>query len=101
MSDKQPSKTGRGSNLPNGPGHGRPKGVPNKNTKALKDMILGALEAGGGQKWLLAQMEANPVAFMGLVGKVLPSELRVGNPDGSPFTPDTARRMVGLQEGDE
>lgn len=96
MSTVHPKNTGRF-----GPGNpGKPKGAANKNTKALKDMILGALAEGGGQAWLLAQMEANPVAFMGLVGKVLPSELRVGNPDGSPFTPETAKRMVGLQENE-
>jgi hypothetical protein len=29
---------------------GRQKGTPNKMTKALKDMILGALEAKGGRR---------------------------------------------------
>lgn len=55
---------------------GRPKGVPNKNTKALKDMILGALDSAGGQEYLARQAEENPTAFMGLIGKVLPTELK-------------------------
>lgn len=36
-------------------------------------MILGALEAKGGQKWFEQQMDANPTAYMRLVGKVLPT----------------------------
>jgi hypothetical protein len=38
-------------------------------------MILGALNAKGGQAYLEEQAEANPVAFMALVGKVLPLQL--------------------------
>jgi hypothetical protein len=56
-------------------GKGRKAGVPNKLTKDLKAMVLGALEANGGQKWLEAQMEKNPTAFMTLLGKVLPTTL--------------------------
>ncbi len=48
---------------------------PNKATKALKEMILGALSANGGQEYLERQAEANPVAFMALLGKVLPTTL--------------------------
>lgn len=57
-------------------GGGRKKGVPNKATKALKDMILGALDQAGGQDYLVKQAKINPQAFMGLIGKVLPQELK-------------------------
>ena len=57
-------------------GLGRPKGAVNKVTKALKDMILGALDAKGGQKWLEAQMDENPGAFLTLLGKVLPQDIK-------------------------
>ena len=57
-------------------GGGRPKGVPNKNTKALKDMILGALEGAGGEKYLQQQATDNPNAFLSLIGRVLPTELK-------------------------
>lgn len=57
-------------------GMGRPKGAVNKNTKALKDMILGALEGAGGQEYLQRQADENPGAFMALIGKVLPQELK-------------------------
>lgn len=59
---------------PNG-GNGRPKGATNRNTRALKDMILGALDEAGGVEYLLAQSEKNPAAFMTLIGKVLPTTL--------------------------
>ena len=53
-------------------GKGRPKGVPNKATTAIKDMIVQALTNKGGVKYLEKQADENPVAFMGLVGKVIP-----------------------------
>lgn len=51
---------------------GRVKGVPNKLSRDLKEMILGALSDVGGQAYLKGQAETNPNAFLGLVGKVLP-----------------------------
>lgn len=68
-----------------GAGPGRPKGSVNKVTKQLKEMILGALDTKGGQAYLERQAEEFPVAFMTLLGKVLPSEMRVGDPDGKPI----------------
>lgn len=53
-------------------GKGRVKGTPNKITKALKEMILGALDDVGGQAYLARQAEENPAAYMTLIGKVLP-----------------------------
>ena len=54
---------------------GSRKGKPNKVTAAVKDMILGALSDAGGQAYLARQAEANPAAFMTLVGKVLPLDV--------------------------
>ena len=64
--------------MPNGgkrEGSGRKKGVPNKFTSDIRGMIIGALNENGGQDWLAKQMKDNPVAFMGLIGKVLPTTL--------------------------
>jgi hypothetical protein len=58
---------------------GRTKGTPNKVTKALRDMILGALDEAGGQEYLTRQAGQNPTAFMALLGKVLPTQL-TGDP---------------------
>lgn len=58
-----------------GPGPGRPKGAPNKITGSMKEMILEAFEKAGGAEWLARQAEENPVAFMGLLGKLLPSDI--------------------------
>ncbi len=53
-------------------GGGSRKGRPNKATAELKDMVLRALDQAGGIDYLRAQAEANPTAFLTLVGKVLP-----------------------------
>lgn len=56
-------------------GKGRPKGAVNKTTAAVKDMILQALNNKGGVAYLEKQADANPTAFMTLVGKVLPLDV--------------------------
>ena len=69
----------KGTRPPNA-GKGRQKGVPNKITSELKDMILAALGDAGGVDYLTKQAKENPTAFLTLVGKVLP--LQVGAGDG-------------------
>ncbi len=59
---------------------GRQKGTPNKITRDLKEMILGALDDAGGRRYLSQQAEKNPAAFLTLVGKVLP--MQVSTPPG-------------------
>lgn len=73
----------KGHRPPNA-GKGRKKGVPNKVTGELKEMILGALSGVGGQKYLEKQATDNPAAFLTLVGKVLP--MTVTGPDGGALT---------------
>lgn len=74
-------------NLP-GPGPGRPKGMPNKFTMNLKDAILQAAAAAGGDGGLVAYLttqasKAEPTAFMAMLGKVLP--LQVTGSGGGPL----------------
>lgn len=71
----------KGRKPPNA-GKGRKKGVPNKVTGALKDMILQALTGAGGVAYLQQQADENPGAFLTLVGKVLP--LQVSGDGGGP-----------------
>lgn len=66
---------------------GRVKGKPNKNTTALKDMILAALDGAGGMNYLRRQAVENPGPFMTLVGKVLP--LQVTGANGGPIQTET------------
>lgn len=58
---------------------GRVKGTPNKTTATLKEAILLAAEAAGGKdglvSYLTQQASEEPVAFMGLLGKVLPMQV--------------------------
>ena len=76
-------------------GKGRPKGTPNKNTAALKDMILGALNNKGGVDYLMKQADENPTAFLTLVGKVLPMTVAGAGKDGEHLTSVTVRILDG------
>ena len=74
---------------------GRKKGTPNKVTGALKDMILTALDNKGGVEYLERQAEANPTAFLTLVGKVLP--LQVTGDGGGPLETITTVTLRGVR----
>lgn len=80
MSIAETRKVGASAKQAGARGIGRKKGVPNKNTAAVKDMILQALNGVGGAAYLQRQADENPVAFMTLVGKVLPLQVS-GDPD--------------------
>lgn len=77
------------------PGPGRPKGVPNKVTGQLKEMILKALDDAGGAEYLLTQAQTNPNAFLTLVGKVLPMTVA-----GDPTNPLAIVTRIELVAGD-
>lgn len=64
---------------------GRKKGVSNKNTAELKDMIRNALDKAGGEQYLYRQALENPVAFMGLIGKILPKDINHGGQPDNPI----------------
>ena len=70
----------KGTRPPNA-GKGRKAGVPNKVTGALKDMILQALSNVGGAAYLEGQARKNPNAFLALVGRVLPLQVKDGGAD--------------------
>ena len=77
------------------PGSGRPPGSQNVITRELKAMILRALDDAGGQAYLTQQAHQNPVAFLALVGKVLPMTIRG---DGS--SPLTVQILTGVPRDD-
>lgn len=55
---------------------GRKKGSQNRVPVELKAMIRGALDKAGGMDYLLTQANKNPVAFMSLLGRIIPQELK-------------------------
>ncbi len=63
------------------PGAGRKKGVPNKLTTDLKAMILQSLANVGGSAYLEQQSEKNPNAYLALIGRVLPLQVKEGGDD--------------------
>ena len=74
---------------------GRQKGTPNVITRELKDMIRGALDKAGGEKYLTLQAKKNPAAFLTLLGKTLPKEITGANgKDLVPVLPGAIRITV-------
>ena len=68
--------------LPKADGLGR-TGRPSKITTDIKIMVVTALSNKGGVAYLERQADENPVAFLGLIGKVLP--LQVTGEGGGPI----------------
>ncbi len=56
---------------------GRKAGTPNKVTASIKEAIEQAFDQVGGVAYLVGQAKDNPVAFMGLIGRVLPKDVTV------------------------
>jgi hypothetical protein len=81
---------------------GRQKGVPNKLTAQLKEMILEAAElagedmgGGGTVKYLRVQATLNPVAFMSLLGRVMP--LQIAGDQDNPLQTFTRIELIGVR----
>lgn len=90
MEPKKLCKDGRP--IPPAAGMGRIKGSKNKLPLSVKMMIIDALEKSGGMEYLARQAEANPPAFMSLVGKVLP--LQITGEDGGPVLAVIERHII-------
>jgi hypothetical protein len=77
-------------------GPGRPKGMPNKATAQLKDMILTALGNAGGAEYLEARAKdpRTASAFLSLIGKVLPMTIQGPGEDGEHRFTVIERRIV-------
>lgn len=61
--------------MPPAAGKGRPKGAKNKLTTTVREAILAAFDEVGGAEYLAKQAEENPIAFMGLLAKILPMQI--------------------------
>ena len=62
---------------------GSRKGIPNRNTVALKDAIENAFRKLGGTDYLVQVGRTDPRTFCALLSKLLPT--RLSNADGSPL----------------
>ena len=51
-------------------------GVPNKTTAAMREILHEAFEEAGGVAYLVKQAHEQPRAFMALLGKLIPQEIR-------------------------
>jgi hypothetical protein len=78
-------------------GPGRPKGLQNKVTTTLKESILGALSDVGGRRYLAEQARKNPAQFMGLLGRVLP--LQVKQDGEEPMVPAVVQHIFETSSG--
>ena len=54
---------------------GRKKGTPNKENKALREMIIDTLKNLGNEAWLQEQATKDPKTFISLLAKVLPTQV--------------------------
>lgn len=79
-------KTQRKSNLPPGPGPGRPKGIPNKITQSAKEAIAQAAAELGGAARLVAWVKedtGNERVFWGTIyPKLLPLQVNGAGENG-------------------
>lgn len=84
-----------------GAGPGRPKGIPNKNSGLIKDMITQALSDAGGVDYLVqrAQDPKTASAFLTLVGKVL--TIQVTGENGDPIQTVTKIVLMPMAVDDE
>ncbi len=73
VSEKQPKKpTGKGGVRP---GSGRPKGSLDKGNALSREMAVEALNGVGGVEYLKRVALSHPVAFLSLIGKVMPVQV--------------------------
>jgi len=82
-------------------GKGRQKGVPNKVTGELKQMILDALDGAGGVGYLQerASDPKTASAFLTLVGKVLPLQVTGGDGPAIKTASEVTFRIVRPADG--
>lgn len=79
MSEDKPRKVGKSAG---NRGKGRKKGVPNKVTSSLKQMMMEALDGVGGQAYLQAQASENPRAFLAMLGRLIPHDVHLSGGEG-------------------
>jgi hypothetical protein len=80
---------------------GRPKGVPNKITTDIKQLILAAMQAAhadGDLAYLTQQAKDIPTSFLTLLGKIIPAEVKMESKNEHTFNTTAAMKAAALQE---
>ena len=75
---------------------GRAKGTPNKVTKAVKEALIESFDEVGGKDYLINMAREYPVAYMSLLGKIIPTEMKSTVEGGISVTITTG---VPLEDG--
>lgn len=98
MADKESNKSNN-SNARGGrrPGAGRPKGSLDQGNKAIRELVVEALDGLGGVAYLQDVARSHPAAFLSLIGKVMP--IQVEGSGGGPIETVTRIELVSL-DGD-
>lgn len=77
MEDSKQVQTAEKKRIPPAAGKGRVKGTQNKLTRTIKEAIEASFDMVGGADYLAKMAMVEPVAYMTLLGKVLPTQVKV------------------------
>lgn len=91
MPDVNKKVTVSGKRKPPAAGKGRPKGAVNKLTKTIREAVELSFAQVGGAKYLAQMAVDQPVAYMTLLGKVLPQQIEASGT----FTTITEVKLSG------
>lgn len=83
MTDDSKQVTASGKRKPPAAGMGRKKGSVNKITKTIKEAIEVSFIQVGGAEYLAQMAVDQPVAYMTLLGKIIPQQLEHTGKDGA------------------
>lgn len=86
-----PSATKR---KPPAAGKGRPKGAVNKVTKTIREAIEASFIKVGGATYLAKMAEEQPVAYMTLLGKIIPQQMELAGKDGGAIIAEVRRVVI-------
>jgi hypothetical protein len=70
---------------------GRKKGTVNKVTREVKEMVLEALDKAGGVKYLTRQAHTNPRAFLALLSRIIPLQVKMQGEVNQTYTLDPTK----------
>jgi hypothetical protein len=83
MTDVNKQVTDTGKRKPPAAGKGRPKGAVNKLTKTIREAVEISFAQVGGADYLAQMAVEQPVAYMTLLGKIIPQQVEMSGKDGA------------------